>query len=133
MRRLLSGVSLVAVVALASAGGYWLGRMHEDARTPASALVATAPAADSTPAPAASPQAATGTPATADASKNGKILYYKDPMGKPDYSPVPKKDSMGMDYIPVYEGQDDNAQPEAAAATPAAKGQGKILYYRNPM
>jgi hypothetical protein len=31
-------------------------------------------------------------------------------MGLPDTSPVPKKDSMGMDYIPVYEGddQDDN-------------------------
>ncbi|MGV6820999.1 MAG: efflux RND transporter periplasmic adaptor subunit [Parvularcula sp.] len=32
----------------------------------------------------------------------GEILYYKNPMGKPDTSPVPKKDSMGMDYIPVY-------------------------------
>jgi len=28
-------------------------------------------------------------------------------MGLPDTSPVPKKDSMGMDYIPVYEGQND--------------------------
>jgi membrane fusion protein, copper/silver efflux system len=33
-----------------------------------------------------------------------KILYYRNPMGLPDTSPVPKKDSMGMDYIPVYEG-----------------------------
>lgn len=32
-----------------------------------------------------------------------KILYYRHPMGQPDISPVPKKDSMGMDYIPVYE------------------------------
>ena len=31
-----------------------------------------------------------------------KILYYRNPMGAPDVSPVPKKDSMGMDYIPVY-------------------------------
>ena len=31
-----------------------------------------------------------------------EILYYKNPMGLPDTSPVPKKDSMGMDYIPVY-------------------------------
>ena len=29
-------------------------------------------------------------------------------MGFPDTSPVPKKDSMGMDYIPVYEGEDDD-------------------------
>ena len=34
----------------------------------------------------------------------GKILYYRNPMGLPDTSPVPKKDSMGMAYIPVYEG-----------------------------
>ena len=39
-----------------------------------------------------------------DASKgNRKVLYYRNPMGLPDTSPVPKKDSMGMDYIPVYE------------------------------
>jgi membrane fusion protein, copper/silver efflux system len=36
-----------------------------------------------------------------------KILYYRNPMGLPDVSPVPKKDSMGMDYVPVYEGEDD--------------------------
>lgn len=36
-----------------------------------------------------------------------RILYYRNPMGLPDTSPVPKKDSMGMDYIPVYEGDDD--------------------------
>ena len=28
-------------------------------------------------------------------------------MGLADTSPVPKKDGMGMDYIPVYEGEDD--------------------------
>ena len=27
-------------------------------------------------------------------------------MGLPDTSPVPKKDSMGMEYIPVYEGDE---------------------------
>lgn len=31
-----------------------------------------------------------------------KILYYRHPMGLPDTSPVPKKDSMGMAYVPVY-------------------------------
>jgi membrane fusion protein, copper/silver efflux system len=47
-------------------------------------------------------------PATAGGSR--KILYYRNPMGLPDTSPVPKKDWMGMDYIPVYEGeqQDDD-------------------------
>ena len=40
----------------------------------------------------------------------GKIIYYRNPMGLPDVSPVPKKDSMGMDYIPVYE--DETGGPQ---------------------
>lgn len=35
-----------------------------------------------------------------------KIKYYRNPMGLPDTSPKPKLDNMGMDYIPVYEGDD---------------------------
>ncbi len=41
-----------------------------------------------------------------------KILYYRNPMGLPDTSPVPKKDSMEMDYIPVY-ADEDNGGTEA--------------------
>jgi membrane fusion protein, copper/silver efflux system len=42
------------------------------------------------------------------ASGNGKkILFYRNPMGLPDTSPVPKKDWMGMAYIPVYEGEEE--------------------------
>src|SRR5688572_20189494 len=37
-----------------------------------------------------------------------KILYYRNPMGLPDTSPVPKKDWMGMDYIAVYEGEEED-------------------------
>ncbi len=37
-----------------------------------------------------------------------KIKYYRNPMGLPDTSPTPKRDSMGMDYIPVYEGEDSD-------------------------
>ena len=43
------------------------------------------------------------TPAT---PTDRKVKYYRNPMGLPDRSPVPKKDSMGMDYIPVFEGDD---------------------------
>jgi Cu(I)/Ag(I) efflux system membrane fusion protein len=46
---------------------------------------------------------------TAFAAQENKILYYRNPMGLADTSPVPKKDSMGMDYIPVYA---DEAQDE---------------------
>ena len=38
-----------------------------------------------------------------------KIQYYRNPMGLPDTSPVPKKDSMGMDYIPVYADEDQDS------------------------
>jgi Cu(I)/Ag(I) efflux system membrane fusion protein len=37
-----------------------------------------------------------------------RILYYRNPMGLPDTSPLPKKDWMGMDYIPVYEGEGED-------------------------
>lgn len=40
------------------------------------------------------------------AQSDRKPLYYRNPMGLPDTSPVPKKDWMGMDYIPVYEGEE---------------------------
>ena len=39
----------------------------------------------------------------------GKVLYYRNPMGLPDTSPVPKKDPMGMDYIPVFADEDVDA------------------------
>lgn len=32
-----------------------------------------------------------------------KLLYYRNPMNPEVTSPVPMKDSMGMDYVPVYE------------------------------
>jgi Cu(I)/Ag(I) efflux system membrane fusion protein len=47
-------------------------------------------------------------PEAAPAAPDRKIKYYRNPMGLPDTSPTPKKDSMGMDYIPVYEGDDSD-------------------------
>ena len=43
---------------------------------------------------------------SAAAPKERKVLYYRNPMGLADTSPVPKKDWMGMDFIPVYEGEE---------------------------
>jgi membrane fusion protein, copper/silver efflux system len=57
-------------------------------------------------------------------------LYYQDPSGKPDYSPTPKKDAEGRDYVPVYD------EPGAAPASPpatASSSDRKLRYYRNPM
>jgi Cu(I)/Ag(I) efflux system membrane fusion protein len=41
-------------------------------------------------------------------------LYYQDPSGKPDYSPTPKKDAEGRDYVPVYD------EPGATTSMPAS-------------
>ncbi|NJD25442.1 MAG: efflux RND transporter periplasmic adaptor subunit [Betaproteobacteria bacterium] len=73
----------LAIVALALAAGYFAGQRF-------------APPIPETAAPTA----------VVDAGKGGKkLLYYRNPMGLPDTSPTPKKDPMGMDYIPVYEGE----------------------------
>lgn len=40
-------------------------------------------------------------PAVPDSTER-TILYYRNPMGLPDTSPVPKLDSMGMEYLPVF-------------------------------
>jgi membrane fusion protein, copper/silver efflux system len=49
--------------------------------------------------------------ATADTtptSADRKIKFYRNPMGLADTTPAPKKDSMGMDYISVFEGDDSD-------------------------
>jgi membrane fusion protein, copper/silver efflux system len=51
---------------------------------------------------------------TAQATK--KILYYRNPMGLADTSPTPKKDAMGMDYLPVYEQATENT-PQTGTVT----------------
>src|SRR5688572_13414794 len=38
----------------------------------------------------------------APAAGERRVLYYRNPMGLADVSPTPKRDSMGMAYIPVY-------------------------------
>jgi RND family efflux transporter MFP subunit len=40
-----------------------------------------------------------------------EILFYRNPMDPSISSPVPRKDDMGMDYVPVYA---DEAEPAAA-------------------
>ncbi len=54
----------------------------------------------------ATPKKALGAQSGTRASR--RILYYRNPMGLADVSSAPKKDAMGMDYIPVYEGEDDD-------------------------
>jgi len=113
-------------------GVYMTGGMPALERISAGNLPATgaAPAAEAatTPPPSsAAPAAAPSSPAAAAGDDHGKILFYRDPMGLPEISTTPRKDWMGMDYLPVYD------TPTRAPAAANASGQGKILYYRNPM
>jgi len=62
-------------------------------------------------------------PAAEGGRKERKILYYRNPMGLPDTSPTPKKDPMGMDYIPVFEGGEEN---EPASANQIKIGTEKV-------
>jgi Cu(I)/Ag(I) efflux system membrane fusion protein len=98
-------VLITALIAAALAGGYFLGRQS------LVAIDIPAAAAERTP------------------------LYYQDPSGKPDYSPTPKKDAKGHDYVPVYD--EPGAAPASTPTSPvpaaAPSGERKILYYRNPM
>jgi len=55
---------------------------------------------------------------SAEAPKERRILYYRNPMGLPDTSPVPKKDSMGMDYIPVYADEETPSETNIVRITP---------------
>ncbi|MDA8259104.1 MAG: efflux RND transporter periplasmic adaptor subunit [Betaproteobacteria bacterium] len=87
--------AVLAALLLAVGGGYWLGKARVVAGD--TATISAKPAS----APAEEP----------GAQKPRKLLYYRNPMGLPDTSPVPKKDSMGMDYIAVYEGEDEGVAP----------------------
>ena len=79
-----TGVTLILVLVALAAGGvarYRFARPQGDAAPQSSAV---------------------------DGQKAGKkLLYYRNPMGLPDTSPVPKKDPMGMDYLPVYAGDEE--------------------------
>jgi Cu(I)/Ag(I) efflux system membrane fusion protein len=89
-------VAVVVLTAGALGGGYYWGRRSADAPS--------APASQN-----AALSADVAAPGAEAAKAERKIKYYRNPMGLPDTSPVPKKDPMGMDYIPVYEGDEPEA------------------------
>lgn len=92
-------VIVALVVAGAALGGYLAG-----SRGTREAVVASAPSQR---------QASVGAAGSAAATR--RILYYRNPMGLADTSPTPKKDPMGMDYVPVYEGEEPGASESGGA------------------
>ena len=103
MKRVAWIVVVLIAVAAAGAGGYWAARRGLDLPMPGIAKEPTPP-------------------------KGGKVSYYQDPDGKPEYSAEPKQTADGRPYVAVRE-ESDEPKP-AAAGAPAAR---RILYYRNPM
>ena len=82
-------IGTAAFIVLASvAAGYWMGTRNA-AQSPHEAVQGT--------------------------KEERKVLFYRNPMGLPDTSAVPKKDPMGMDYVPVYEGGEP--EPDMPAGT----------------
>lgn len=69
----------------------------------------------------------------AAAAEHDAPIYYRDPDGKPDYSPTPKKTADGRDYIAVRAGADSTSDTTPAPAAASRAADRKIKYYRNPM
>lgn len=103
MKSKLQWLVLGSLVLLAAAVGFWLGQ-HKNT------------------------QLAQGTPAASATTQNApkKLLFYRNPMGLPDTSPTPKKDPMGMDYIAVYEGEDEDAKEEQKGANEVKISSAKV-------
>ena len=83
---------MALAVGVALGGGWWLGR-------------------------ASAPETG-GARATGAAPTEREVLYYRNPMGLADTSPVPKQDSMGMDYLPVYAGDEPESEPGTVVLSP---------------
>ncbi len=81
-------IGIAALIAVVATAGYWMGT-RSTAQAPHEAAQAV--------------------------KQERKLLFYRNPMGLPDTSPVPKKDPMGMDYVPVYEGEEP--EPDMPAGT----------------
>jgi Cu(I)/Ag(I) efflux system membrane fusion protein len=80
--------TLLAIIVLAAGlgAGYWLGQRQQDTTTEKTE--------------------------TAQLSQSStKPLYYRSPMDPTVTSPVPAKDSMGMDFEPIYAEEDMGTEP----------------------
>jgi Cu(I)/Ag(I) efflux system membrane fusion protein len=95
MSRIAWTSATLAAVLAAGAGGYWAGgqKMGPPGFSGRAVGLSLEAQADL----AGAPKSEAGTK---------RILYYRNPMGLPETSPIPKRDSMGMDFMPVYEGEE---------------------------
>jgi Cu(I)/Ag(I) efflux system membrane fusion protein len=87
-------ITSVLMLALGVGGGYWLANRKS---------------------PPTPPFAKGGESLMENPLQQRKILFYRSPMNPAVTSPVPKKDAMDMDYVPVY--ADADASVADAAGT----------------
>jgi Cu(I)/Ag(I) efflux system membrane fusion protein len=96
---------------------------------PAPAPVAAPPTvASAAPGPVSGPAPAPAPAPVPAATGSHRVLYYRNPMGLADTSPTPKKDSMGMDYLPVY--ADDGAGDDPPGTVRISPGRLQTLGVR---
>ncbi|WP_036250010.1 efflux RND transporter periplasmic adaptor subunit [Methylobacter sp. BBA5.1] len=77
-------ITAVLMLVLGAGGGYWLANRQQSHEQPVSS-----------------------------STKSGQPLFYRNSMNPSVTSPVPAKDAMGMDYVPVY-AEDKTATDEPA-------------------
>jgi hypothetical protein len=142
IRRRKIGVLIPALIAAALAGGYVLGRHQTEIDISAAAAermplyyqdpsgkpdYSLAPKKDGAGRDYVpvyeEPGATPGSPPAPAGAPSGerKLLYYRNPMGLPDTSAAPKKDSMGMDNIPVYADEGASRPKSGRARAPRSQ------------
>ena len=94
-KNLVVAIGVLVVAGAAGFAGNWWGTHHATGNPAVGGMAAT---------PAVSAPAM---------PKERKLRFYRNPMGLADTSPTPKKDPMGMDYIAVYEGEEEETPANA--------------------
>src|SRR6202790_2233943 len=107
MKSSFSAPIVVLAIIAAGAAGVIVGKSNRFGSSVPSAISAGMSAS------AASDDKASGVASNGDSKR---IKYYRNPMGLPDKSATPKKDNMGMDYLPVYEGDEDDGSSVKVSA-----------------
>jgi Cu(I)/Ag(I) efflux system membrane fusion protein len=104
-------ILILAALAAAGTGGYWIGQF--DATLP--------------------PRSAMGEAQTPTSAAHAPVIYFQDPDGKPDYSPEPKNTPDGRPYRAVRANEDVSFEARAPQSESVSQPSRRILYYRNPM